>query len=338
MLTDPVAVTRRPEDLRAGIWAVVLTFEGHLTAVRFATRSRDAGTVPGEGGEWIGPTGPWRTSLARPGYLAAVAEIRQRIADGTVYQVNLCRIDEAPLSDQSLLPSLGIRLREAHPAPHAATIHIPGAGLDIVSASPESFLMRSGGRIVSRPIKGTARRLPEMLAKDYAENVMIADLVRNDLQRVCAPGSVVVDRLCGPEEHPGLVHLVTDVAGTLRPDASWAGILAATAPAGSVSGAPKSTALQAISDLEPAPRGPYCGALGWIDVDRDEAVLAVGIRTFWSESREDGRWLRFGTGAGITWGSDAAAEWQECDLKAERLQALASARPDGADPVTTGGG
>jgi len=149
---------------------------------------------------------------------------------------------------------------------------------------------------------------------------MIVDLVRNDLQRICRPGTVVVSELLGVHEHPGLVHLESTVEGTLSPKTGWAEILAALAPAGSISGAPKSTALQAIGDLETSPRGPYCGGIGWIDADRRRACLAVGIRTFWW----DGPLLRFGTGAGITWGSDPAAEWDETELKAGRLIGLAS--------------
>ena len=163
-----------------------------------------------------------------------------------------------------------------------------------------------------------------MLPKDYAENVMIADLVRNDLQRVCRPGTIVVDRLCGVEAHPGLVHLVTDVSGELLPEVAWRGILDASFPPGSVSGAPKSSALRIIGELEPIARGPYCGAIGWIDAERDEAELAVGIRTFWADGGPRARTLHFGAGAGITWGSDPSAEWEETQLKAARLIGLAS--------------
>jgi para-aminobenzoate synthetase component 1 len=202
---------------------------------------------------------------------------------------------------------------------------VPEAGLEVVSASPELYLRRRGARIGSGPIKGTATHPAAMLDKDYAENVMIVDLVRNDLSHVCAPGTVAVDRLCAFEQHPGLVHLVSDVSGTLRPEVGWGEILDATFPPGSVSGAPKSTALQAISDLEIGPRGPYCGAVGWLDADRDEAVLAVGIRTFWAECDRSGqRWLRFGAGSGITWGSDPQGEWAETQLKARRLIGLAT--------------
>ena len=162
-------------------------------------------------------------------------------------------------------------LAEGNPAPYACLVDVPEAGLEVVSASPELFLRRRGDHVQSRPIKGTAEDLAAMLPKDYAENVMIADLVRNDLARVCRPGTVGVDALCAAEEHPGLVHLVTTVSGRLRPGVGWAEIAGATLPPGSVSGAPKSSALRTIAELETAPRGPYCGAVGWVDADAGEA-------------------------------------------------------------------
>ena len=162
----------------------------------------------------------------------------------------------------------------------------------------------------------------DLTDKDRAENVMIVDLVRNDLSRTTVPGTVVVPELCVVEEHPGLVHLVSTVEGQLQPGAGWADLLAVDMPPGSVSGAPKSTALEIIHELEPVPRGPYCGAIGWVDADHREGDLAVGIRTFW---REGGQ-LHFGTGAGITWRSDPQREWAETELKAARLVGLASLR------------
>jgi len=159
--------------------------------------------------------------------------------------------------------------------------------------------------------------------KDHAENVMIVDMARNDLGRVAVTGSVRVSELCRVEAYPGLVQLVSTVTARLRPGTTWPELFAATFPPASVSGAPKSSALRVISELEPLPRGPYCGAIGYVDNRgrQPPAALAVGIRTFWLDGDE----LRFGTGAGITWGSQPEAEWAETELKAERLIALASA-------------
>lgn len=316
------AITHDIDDLTAGFWAVVVTFEGDLTAVRLSsvTRSGGAGRPPAN---WTGVEGEWTTSVGDAAYVEGVEEIRERIARGTVYQVNLCRVLSTELGDESIR-ALGDALAQGNPAPYAATIDIPEAGLEIASASPEAYLVRRGTTVTSSPIKGTAATAAEMLPKDFAENVMIVDLVRNDLQHVCRPGTVRVDHLCRVEQHPGLVHLVSDVSGELRDGVGWREVLDASFPPGSVSGTPKHTALQTISDLEPGPRGPYCGAIGWIDADRDEALLAVGIRTFWVEEDVEGqRMLRFGTGAGITWGSDPQGELHETELKAARLVSLA---------------
>jgi para-aminobenzoate synthetase component 1 len=142
---------------------------------------------------------------------------------------------------------------------------------------------------------------------------MIVDLMRNDLGQICMPGSIAVPDLLRDENHPGLSHLVSDVTGTLRPEITWTKIFAALLPAGSISGAPKSSAKRIISECETTSRGTYCGVLGW--VHGDSAVISVAIRTFW---RED-EFIHFGTGAGITWSSDSEAEWEETQLKAERL-------------------
>lgn len=311
------------EDLRvldgSGRWAVVVTFEGRVLCARFA-RWR-SGDVP-DTGAWAGPgAADWSTSLDRADYMKAVREVRGRIAAGTVYQVNVCRVMSAPLHHRSsefdLLP-LAARLAARHDAPYGGALRLPG--LQVVTASPELFLRRDGDIVTSAPIKGTGRTAADLTDKDAAENVMIVDLVRHDLAQVTEPGTVAVDRLLAVEHHPGLVHLVSTVSGRLSPGHGWPEIFAATFPPGSVTGAPKSTALAAIAELEPVPRGPYCGAIGWVDADTGRGELAVGIRTFWAES---GR-LHFGTGAGITWGSDPDREWAETELKAERLVGLAS--------------
>ncbi|WP_255491523.1 MULTISPECIES: chorismate-binding protein [unclassified Actinotalea] len=328
-----VDVLRHPERLEHGFWVVVGEFDGPVRAWRFAEVTRD-GVSPG-GLPWRGPPADaWSSSMSRDAYLAGVAAVRERIRAGDVYQVNLCRVLSAPLpagSDgaEPSAAALAAALEVGNPAPHAGALHVPaGQGLPpawVVSASPELFLRVRDGGVGSGPIKGTAATAAGLSGKDRAENVMIADMVRNDLQRVCRPGTVEVTSLLGVEHHPGLVHLVTRVEGRLLPGQGWERLLAATFPPASVSGAPKRAALSVIRELEPGPRGPYCGAFGWVDGDRGEAELAVAIRTFWWTA--DGR-LHFGTGAGLTWGSDAAAEWAETELKAARLVALASATAD----------
>jgi para-aminobenzoate synthetase component I len=304
----------------SGWWAVVETFEGGFTAARFS-EVRDAPLPPGR---WCTEqVGDWSSSLDRAAYEAAVADVREQIAAGEVYQANICRVLSAPCSEDADIVGLAHVLAEGNPAPYAGLVRLPSHGVQLATASPELFLGRDGDRLLSGPIKGTGRVPSDLGAKDRAENVMITDLVRNDLGAVAVTGSVEVPDLCVVEEHPGLVHLVSRVSARLQPDLGWTAVLDATFPPGSVSGAPKSSALRIIGEVEPVARGPYCGAVGWVDADRRQAVLAVGIRTFWLAQGL----LRFGTGAGITWGSDPAQEWEETELKAARLVRLAGGTP-----------
>ncbi|MFG2601109.1 chorismate-binding protein [Streptomyces sp. NPDC048462] len=320
-------VTSDPSALdSSGFWAVSADFEGRLTCARFATVRTAAVPAPVPGA-WHGPAaGDWNSSLDRAAYIAAVRRIRAYIAAGEVYQANLCRVMRARLPDPAAadVDALTALLARGNPAPYAGTIRLPAHGVEIATASPELFLRRDGRTIESGPIKGTGRTEGDLLEKDHAENVMIVDLVRNDLGRVCATGSVTVPELCAVEKHPGLVHLVSTVRGLLDEGTGWPELLAAAFPPGSVTGAPKSSALRIIGELETAPRGPYCGGIGWVDADRATASLAVGIRTFWADRTGDAPVLRFGTGAGITWGSDPEREWDETELKASRLLAVAS--------------
>jgi para-aminobenzoate synthetase component 1 len=322
--TGLLDVTDDPAVLESrGFWAVCADFEGRLTCARFRdVRERP---VPAPGG-WRGPAvGDWTSSLDRAAYTAAVRRIRAHIAAGEVYQANLCRVLSAPVPDDADVDALTALLARGNPAPYAGTIRLPGYGVEVATASPELFLRRAGRIVESGPIKGTGRTEADLLEKDYAENVMIVDLVRNDIGRVCAAGTVTVPDLCAVEKHPGLVHLVSTVRGELRSGAGWPELFAAAFPPGSVTGAPKSSALRIIDALETAPRGPYCGGIGWVDADRGTGELAVGIRTFWIDRDEGGgAVLRFGTGAGITWGSDPEGEWRETELKASRLLAVAS--------------
>jgi para-aminobenzoate synthetase component I len=302
---------------RGGRWAVALPYDGSPVLARFDRWS--PGTAEDVAGPWRGPNA-WETSLQRDAYVAAVERVRGRIADGEVYQANVCRVLSGRLPDPDRCDVAGLHalLSRDNPAPHSAMIRIPGV-LEMASASPELFLAREGDVIETGPIKGTGRTAGDLLPKDRAENVMIVDLMRNDLSRVCRTGSVSVPALLEEEAHPGLVHLVSRVRGILGADATWAAILEATFPPGSVTGAPKIAAMQAIADVETVSRGLYCGALGWVDADARTASLAVAIRTFWLE----GGAVKFGTGAGITWSSDPEGEWAETELKADRLTAIA---------------
>ena len=313
--TDLQEVAHDPAVLeRGGRWVAVMPYDAPPTFLRFANWGGDAPHLD----PWDpNAVGEWGSSLDRRAYVAAVETIRGAIARGDVYQANVCRVMTAATGNSpSAVGDLMLRLQRGNPAPYASCV--VAEGLAIASASPELFLARHGQTIRSSPIKGTATEPDRLLEKDRAENTMIVDLVRNDLGRVCAIGTVEVPAFLQVESHPGLVHLVSTVEGRLRPDVTWTDIIAATFPAGSITGAPKLAAMELIAAVEPVQRSVYCGAIGWIE--GDHADLAVAIRTFWL----DGGRLHFGTGAGITWQSEPSAEWDETELKASRLITLAS--------------
>lgn len=291
-----------------GFWSITGTFEGSWTLARFNDVSRKE--FVSEGGEL--KVGEWRSSKSRDEYKSYVEEIRSSIADGEVYQVNACRIMSSKILEEGNLSGLFTRILSDNPAPYAGYLSLPE--LEIASASPERFISKDGNRIISSPIKGTSAT-SEFLAKDRAENLMIVDLIRNDLGRICETGSIGTPRLLATEEHPGLFHLVSDVSGSLRKEIALSEAIAEVMPPGSISGAPKSSALRIIKSNE-GERGPYCGVFGWSDGNRME--LSVGIRLFWRSKDE----IRFGTGAGITWDSDPESEWEETELKARRLISL----------------
>jgi len=328
--TGLVNVERDPAALRfGGRWAVAIPYDGEPVLARFA----DWSSVPhATVGRWTGPAvTSWASSMDETSYREGVEEVRDAIAAGTVYQANLCRVMAADLADPEAadIAALHCLLAAGNPSPYGGFLRLPDHGVAVASASPELFLAvgsRDATRVISSgPIKGTGETADDLTAKDRAENIMIVDLVRNDLSQVCQVGSVSVPVLLREESHPGLVHLVSVVSGDLMPDADWTAILEAAFPPGSVTGAPKSSALTLIDRLEPVSREFYCGAFGWIDADTGEAELAVAIRTFWIRDGE----LRFGTGAGITWESDARSEWRETELKARRLVEVASGRWQG---------
>ena len=320
LCTDLVDVT---DDLSAlessGFWTVAVDFGGKAVCARFDS-VRPA--RPWKGRPWKGlPADTWTSSLDQDGFVAGVSTIQEMIAAGDVYQVNLTRRLSAPLIDPDTdVAALGAALAEGNPAPYAAVLRLPDQGVHIASASPERFLVRDGAWVESSPIKGTAVDPSGLTPKDQAENLMIVDLVRNDLGRVCDYGTVDVPTLFSVEHHPGLVHLVSTVRGRLTSDCGWPELIDATFPPGSVTGAPKLAALDAIKALEAQPRGVYCGAVGWVDADRQRGDLNVAIRTLWIEEDH----LHLGTGAGITYDSSPINEWEETELKAKRLLAVST--------------
>ncbi len=327
-LVETVDLGQRPEVLdEGGWWAVLATFEGAATGFRFADVR--AAPMPRPEIAWHGPdVAGWRSSMDHAGYVDGVRRIRRFIEAGDVYQVNLCRMLTAPLEGLPDPLALAGLLAAGNPAPYQGVLHLGDHWL--VTASPELFLARSADTVSSSPIKGTTLPGEQFADKDFPENIMITDLVRNDLGRIGRAGSVTVTALLERQEHPGLAHLVSTVTTELAAGYGWGDILAATFPPGSVTGAPKIRALQVISALEPVPRGPYCGAIGFVDADAGRAELAVGIRTFFTTAGS----LHFGTGAGITYASDPDDEWAETELKAARLISLASA---GSAPDTAAG-
>lgn len=259
------------------------------------------------------------TSLTRYEFMDGVERIREHIRTGDIFQANLTR--RITVSTACSGTELYRRLMRESPAPFGAYMDV-GAG-EVASISPELFLSVRSGRVWTRPIKGTAARdaVPErdralaegLLAseKDRAENVMIVDLLRNDLSRVCRPGSVRVPRLAVLETHPTVHHLVSTVEGRLDEGADIARLLRATFPGGSVTGAPKIRAMEVLRELEPVRRGVYTGALGILGFHGD-VELSVGIRT----AVLRGGYATYGTGGGITLASDPAEEWAESEAKA----------------------
>ena len=287
--------------------------------------------------------GDLRSSLGRAGYEAGVERIREYIRAGDLYQANLTHRVDAPWSRGGV--ELYRRLLARSPAPYAAYLDT-GDG-EVASISPESFLRLRGDRVTTRPIKGTAPRgaSPEAdraqaralleSEKDRAENVMIVDLMRNDLSRVCRPGSVTVPHLLSLETHPSVHHLVSTVEGRLGKGKGPVDLLRATLPGGSITGAPKIRAMEILRELEPVRRGVYTGALGVLEFGGD-LELSIAIRT----ATLSGATARYGVGGGITLASDPAAEWQESmDKAAPFVEVVGEGRDVGieAEPAAFAG-
>ncbi|HET9986599.1 MAG TPA: aminodeoxychorismate synthase component I [Longimicrobiales bacterium] len=264
------------------------------------------------------------STFSRAGYLDVVARTREYILAGDIFQANLSQRLEAGWDAPPF--ALYERLRRRNPAPFAAYLDIGGAA--VVSASPERFLRTSGGRVETRPIKGTAprgitpmhdmalERALRVSEKDRAENVMIVDLLRNDLARVCLDHTVEVPELCVIERYPSVHHLVSTVHGRLRPELGPVDLLRAAFPGGSITGAPKVRAMEIIHELEPTRRSVYTGAIGYIGFD-GTMDTSIAIRTFIVK----GGTSYFQVGGAIVADSEPEREYLETLTKAAGLVA-----------------
>ncbi|MGA0562185.1 aminodeoxychorismate synthase component I [Ancylobacter sp. VNQ12] len=274
----------------------------------------------------------WRSNFEAESYKAAVGRVIEYIRAGDIFQANFTQRFETEIGEVDPF-ALYDQLRRANPATFAALI--VNEDRTIASSSPERFVKLTGAQVETRPIKGTVPRSVEPTLdafrgrelttseKDRAENVMIVDLLRNDLSRVCRPGTVKVPRLCGLETYANVHHLVSVVTGTLEEGRDGLDLMAASFPGGSITGAPKIRAMEIIHELEQRPRGVYCGSIGYIGFD-GTMDFNIAIRTVTVE----GGVASFGVGGGITTLSDPVAEYEESLTKAERL--FRTFKPEGA--------
>ena len=284
--------------------------------------------IPTSKGKASGPPPPVFTSrFTRDEYLAAVAGLQEHILRGDCYEINFCQ--EFFSRDSVIDPlSAWFSLSDASPNPFAAFYRVDSSYL--LCASPERFLKKTGDRLVSQPIKGTAPRIlqdpdADLLQhdrlynspKDRSENVMVVDLVRNDLSRVCIPGSVGVSELFGIYPFPQVHQMISSVMGRMLPGVDWTEAIRATFPMGSMTGAPKNKVVELIARYERSRRGIFSGAVGYVTPDRDFDFNVV-IRSLMYNSAT--RYLSYQVGSGITFYSDPAAEYEECLVKAEGLR------------------
>ncbi|MFJ5488902.1 aminodeoxychorismate synthase component I, partial [Hansschlegelia beijingensis] len=264
------------------------------------------------------------SNFDRAAYEAAIARTVEYVLAGDIFQANVAQRFLAELPEGFDAWAFYRRLRTRNAAPFAA--YLDFGDVVVASSSPERFVRVEGDHVEARPIKGTAKRWTDPIAdgsssrallgseKDRAENVMIVDLLRNDLSRVCRPGTVEVPTLCGLETYASVHHLVSVVTGRLREGLGVVDLLRASFPGGSITGAPKLRAMEIITEIERHARGVYCGSIGWIGFTGD-ADFNIAIRT---ATLARGKAL-FQAGGGITALSDPAAEYDETLTKARAV-------------------
>lgn len=270
------------------------------------------------------PALQWNSNFTRKSCMDAVKRVKDYVLAGDIYQANISQCFTASLPRTFCPWSFYRRLRQENPAPFSA--YLACGDLTITSSSPERFLKLVGNRVETRPIKGTAARSADVARdkalatsllnseKDRAENIMVVDLLRNDLSKVCKPGSVDVPSLCGLESFASVHHLVSVVTGELRDGFDGIDLIAACFPSGSVTGVPKIRAMEIIGEIERQPRQAYCGAIGYLGFDGN-LDLNVAIRTVTLRGGE----ATFQAGGGVTLMSEPQAEYNETLVKAEKL-------------------
>jgi para-aminobenzoate synthetase component 1 len=332
-LPGPPALGQDTPDLWLGAYGAIARWKGDVGEIVGDDADKLAALIAQPAKPSLPPSiGPLVADDDGDHHMARVERIRDYLAAGDVYQVNLARRLVAKIAMPGDALALYRALAAVAPAPYSALIEADG--VTVVSGSPERFLAIVGDRIETRPIKGTRPRVAggadelAASAKDAAEHLMIVDLERNDLGRIAETGSVRVDDLGYVVELPALYHKVSRVSARPRAGLGYAELFRATFPGGSITGAPKVRAMEIIDELEPARRGPYCGALGYFG-PRGALELAIAIRIGVITNNE----LRVHVGGGIVADSDPAAELAETDVKAagwiaalERLTADRSSR------------
>ena len=314
----------RLERARQRADAVLHRVQSYQRLSAFVAGQRTPAVLPGDRDQPAAPV----SNFTGPGFRDAVREVVRRICAGDSFQVNLAQRLTLPMPADA--QEIYLALRQSNPAPFAA--FYDGDHYQVLSSSPEGFLQLRGGTVETRPIKGTVARTGNALTdqelasellssvKDRAENIMIVDLMRNDLSRVCEDESVEVTQLCQVEKYQCVQHLVSAVCGRLKSGVAAVDLLQACFPGGSVTGAPKIEAMRTIAELEPHPRGAYCGSIGYLSCGGN-ADFNILIRTMTATKGM----LQIPVGGGITAKSDPVAEEQETWIKAQgMLNAFAS--------------
>lgn len=265
--------------------------------------------------------------LSREEYIAIIGKLRQHILRGDCYEINFC---QEFFAEKAVIDPLQVYLHldEISPNPFSAFYRLEDKWL--LCASPERFLNKQGSRLLSQPIKGTSKRIPGdsiqdqqnrdelfLSSKDRSENVMVVDLVRNDLAKVCEEGTVKVEELYGIYSFPQVHQMISTVSGEMKKDISFSSIIKAMFPMGSMTGAPKKRVMELIEQYETTRRSIFSGAIGYISPQGDFDFNVVIRSIFYSQSS---RYLSFMTGSGITFYSDPAKEWEECEVKAAAMK------------------